>query len=93
MISLNRTQSNFVAKFGIYGAWLIKYGKHLPEGEATDEIKSAYRAYLNHFGEPVAHNELNLFAAIDNFCYVTHWERPFSSYPAAIEDLTGAVIH
>ena len=78
---LNESESHLIANLGVYGCWILKHGKQLPEGYVRTQLRDAYQHYLDtKLAKP-------LMAAIDKAVSDLQWEPVGTDYETALQDL------
>lgn len=78
---LLREQFNYLrAKMGVYGNWIILYGKQLDKRDIlVQDIMAAYTSYqeMNRFNDILGEEAmLRLFVRIDEFCRIRKHQTP-----------------
>lgn len=76
-----------VADLGVYGCWLLKHGKHLPENPGKHKIIRAYKMYHD---RPETGAIGILMGVIDEYCHEYGFEKPRGSYPEALAEIQEA---
>jgi hypothetical protein len=84
---MTESEKQLVATLGVYGCWILKHGKNLPDDPETTLVKDAYKRYID--SPPIMSSQLGLelMDRIDVFCAYLSWEKPRSSYEEALAEL------
>jgi hypothetical protein len=90
--TLNEEENHLVATLGVYGIWLLKHGKNLPDDLYYEQIKQRY-ANLEDCDLDLYNNYAQLLMnEIDLYCEKTKWEPPIQNFDVAYQDLIETVM-